>query len=454
MAYGYWKTGQAERPAVFHLFYRQQPFDGHYALCAGLELVVDYLRQLRFDHAEVQYLGGLRGADGERLFDEAFLNYLQRLEFRCDIDAIPEGTVVLPHEPLLRVKGPLLQAQLIETALLNLVNFSTLIATKAARVCRAAAGDAVLEFGLRRAQGIDGGLTASRSAYLGGCAATSNVLAGQLYGIPVRGTHAHSWVMAHHSELEAFRQYVRALPNNVILLVDTYDTETGILRAIEAAQALAGTGQRLLGIRLDSGDLLALSRKARELLDAAGLPDCKIVASNDLDEYRIAELKAAGAPIDIWGVGTRLVTAYEQAALGGVYKLAALGNTEGQWAYKIKRSEELIKTSNPGIQQVRRFYGAEGQVLGDVLYDELSCPDGELDDPGLASEPQATEDLLQPIFRAGQLVYDLPKISDIRQRAQAQLDQLEKSDLRLHYENRLLRIKTELIEAAHSPTER
>ena len=298
-----------------------------------------------------------------------FLEYLQQLQFSCDVDAMPEGTVAFPHEPLVRVRGPILQCQLLESALLNVINFQTLVATKAARVCQAAQGDAVLEFGLRRAQGIDGALAASRAAFVGGCSATSNVLAGKLFGIPVKGTHAHSWIMSFDDELEAFRTYAEAMPNNCVFLVDTYDTLDGVRNAIEVGRWLREKGHKLLGIRLDSGDLAWLSIEARKLLDAGGFAEAAIVASNDLDENLIVSLKQQGAKIGVWGVGTKLVTAYDQPALGGVYKLGAVREAGHAWQYRLKLSEQTIKISNPGILQVRRFFGPE-EAIGDMLFNE------------------------------------------------------------------------------------
>ncbi|MGH7146180.1 MAG: nicotinate phosphoribosyltransferase, partial [Planctomycetota bacterium] len=320
MAYGYWKTGRADYGAVFHLHFRTAPFGGGYAIAAGLEPALDWLRDFHFAPDDLAWLAQLSGNDGRPLFDPAFLRDLGELRLTVDIDAVPEGTVVFPHEPLLRVRGSILQGQLLETALLCLVNFSTLIATKAARICRAAGPDPVLEFGLRRAQGFDGGLTASRAAYLGGCAATSNLLAGRRFGIPVKGTHAHSWVLCFDSELEAFESYADALPNNCVFLVDTYDTLEGVRHAIAAGQRLRQHGHELIGIRLDSGDLAWLSIEARKLLDAAGFPNAQVLASNDLDEHTIASIREQGGQVALWGVGTRLVTGGDQAALGGVYK--------------------------------------------------------------------------------------------------------------------------------------
>ena len=308
MAYGYWKSQKIDFEAVFTLFFRKPPFNSGYTIAAGLETVLAYIEDLHFTNDDLSYLATLTGADGKPLFEQAFLDYLRQLRFECDIDAVPEGTVVFPHQPLLRVQGSLLQCQILETALLNIVNFQTLIATKAARVCFAAQGDPVLEFGLRRAQGIDGGLAASRATYIGGCVATSNVLAGKLYGIPVKGTHAHSWVMSFDSEEEAFQAYAQAMPNNCIFLVDTFDTLKGTKKAIEMGQWLREKGHQLGGIRLDSGDFVQLSQQVRKMLDEAGFEQARIVASSDLDEHLIADLKSAGAQIDLWGVGTKLIT--------------------------------------------------------------------------------------------------------------------------------------------------
>jgi nicotinate phosphoribosyltransferase len=345
MASGYFQSGLAEREAVFHLVFRKCPFGGQYAVACGLQSVIEFVEQFALAEDDVDYLRSLTAPGGGPLFDEPFLNYFRQLRLQCDIDAMPEGTVVFAHEPLLRVRGPLIACQLLETVLLNLVNFPTLVATKAARVCYAARGETVLEFGLRRAQGIDGGLAASRAAFVGGCDATSNVLAGKLLGIPVRGTHAHSWVMTFDDETEAFRTYARVMPQNCILLVDTYDTIHGIRNAIRVGQQLKREGRRLAGLRLDSGDLAELSKQARRMLDEAGFSDTTIVASSDLDEYEIERLKQRGSAIDVWGVGTRLATAYDQPALGGVYKLSAQRDTQGAWQFKVKLYDDLAKAS-------------------------------------------------------------------------------------------------------------
>lgn len=430
MAYGYWKTGNQDREAVFHLFFRNQPFGSGFTVAAGLATVLEYLECLRYDPADLAYLASLRGNDDRPLFEPAFLDCLAQMRLACDVHAIPEGTIVFPQEPLLRVTGPLLQCQLLETALLNLVNFQTLVATKAARVALAACGEPVLEFGLRRAQGIDGGLAASRAAYLGGCAATSNVLAGRLYGIPVRGTHAHSWVMCFDDELEAFRAYARAMPNNCLFLVDTYNTLDGVRHAIQVGQELRRQGHELIGIRLDSGDLAWLSIEARRMLDEAGFPKATIVASNDLDEQIITSLKDQGATIRVWGVGTRLVTAYDQPALGGVYKLSVVRDRQGRWQDKIKVSDQAAKVSTPGILQVRRYFH-DGQAIGDVIFDEQSPIQGRCTqvDPLDATrrrvipEDATSEDLLVPILRRGQCVYRAPSLEESRRRVQQQLAQ-------------------------------
>jgi nicotinate phosphoribosyltransferase len=424
MAYGYWKSGMADREAVFHLYFRRAPFGGAFAIACGIGPVADFLRGFHFAPDDLDYLRTLRASDGGPLFEAGFLDYLQTFELHCDIDAVPEGTAVFAHEPLVRVRGPLLQAQILETALLNIVNFQTLIATKAARIALAAQGEPILEFGLRRAQGIDGGLAASRAAYAGGCSATSNVLAGKLYGIPVRGTHAHSWVMSFDSELEAFHAWARAMPANCIFLVDTYDTIEGVRHAIEAGKELRRNGREMLGIRLDSGDLAALSREARRMLDDAGFPDARIVASGDLDEHRIADLHAQGARIAVWGVGTRLTTAYEEPALGGVYKLGAI-RENGAWSDRLKLSDDVDKISNPGVQQVRR-YSIDGRPVLDVLYDASRPLPPKLQavsldepfDPVAIPAGADAQDLLQPLFRDGVCLHEPPSLEMVRARAE------------------------------------
>jgi nicotinate phosphoribosyltransferase len=421
MSYGYWKAGLDRTEAVFHLFFRHCPFNGGFTVTAGLQAVVEYLENFRFDGSDLEYLSTLKGAGDLPLFDQDFFEYLAQLRFSCDVDAIPEGNVAFPYEPMIRVQGPLIQCQLLESPLLNLTNFPSLIATKAARVCLAAQGDPVLEFGLRRAQGIDGSLTASRAAYIGGCESSSSILAGKLFGIPVRGTHSHSWVMVFDDELESFQCYAAHQPNNCIFLVDTYDTIEGVKKAIEVGKRLRQNGKQLIGIRLDSGDLTYLSIKARQLLDEAGFLDAKIVASNELDETIISELKRQGAKIDIWGVGTKLVTGGDHPALDGVYKLSAVRGQKKEWKYKLKLSEQMVKVSNPGILQVRRF-AQNGEYIADAIYDVHHGMAGDctIIDPFDATRQKELKgdlehrDLLVPIFREGKRVYSLPGLEDIR----------------------------------------
>src|ERR1051325_2131175 len=454
MAYGYFRAGKERDEAASPHYFRENPFDGGYTIAAGLETAIEFLENFRFTGDDLRYLAEQKGNDGARLFPEDFLEYLENMRFACDVDAMPAGTVVFPHEPLLRVCGPILQAQLVETALLNIVNFQTLIATKAARVVWAAKGDPVIDFGLRRAQGIDGGLAASRAAYIGGCASTSNVLAGAKYAIPVKGTHAHSWVMSFDSEREAFAKYAEVMPNNVLLLVDTYDTMQGVAHAIEVGRQLRAQGHELIGIRLDSGDLAYLSKEARRMLDEGGFPKAAIAASNYLDEHVIASLKEQGARIDVWGVGTRMITAFDQPALGGVYKLTALKPHGGAWEERVKISEQAVKTSTPGLLQVRRFPDA------DMILDELTPePTRTIVDPldltrrRTVADDAPHEDLLVPVFRQGRCVYALPSIEEIRARRAAQLARFHDGVKRfvnphqypVGLEERLYELKTRLI---------
>jgi len=438
MACGYWKAGVLDKEAAFSLHFREHPFNGGFTVACGLQYVIEYLQDFHFAEDDLTYLATVTGSDGQPLFPPEFLDYLHELRLECDVDAVPEGTVVFPHEPLVRVRGPLLQAQILETALLNMVNFQTLIATKAARVCLAARGEPVIEFGLRRAQGIDGGVTVARAAYVGGCTSTSNVLAGKLFGIPVKGTHAHSWVMSFDSEMESFIAWAEAMPNNSIFLVDTYNSLEGTRHAVEAGKLLRARGYKLAGIRLDSGDLAYLSIEARKILDEGGFPDAAILGSGDLDEHVIDSLKEQGATIALWGVGTRLATAYDQPALGGIYKLTAVRESGGPWQPKIKLSEQVEKINTPGMLQVLRYYDENGFVA-DMIYDEET---GVTDlwlvidpaDPIRRKHiPEGTphEPLLAPIFRAGNLVYESPSLDESRARTQDQLDQLHAGTKRL-----------------------
>ena len=398
---------------AFELFFRRPPFGGSHALAAGAEDAVDAIAALRFTTDELAYLQGLE------LFRDEFLAFLAKWRFRGALHAVPEGTAMFPGEPLVRVTARLTEAQLVESMLLNVINFQTLIATKAARIVQAAGGGAVLEFGLRRAQGQDGALSAARAAYVGGVQGTSNVAAGQRYGIPVGGTMAHSWVQSFASEQEAFDRFAEFYPERAILLVDTYDTlASGIPHAIPALSRLQEQGHGGFGVRLDSGDLGPLSRAVRTRLDASGLQRARIVASNDLDEMRITELRAGGAPIDVWGVGTRLVTAYDDPALGGVYKLVAV-HDGAVWQPTSKRSEEAGKATLPGIKQVVRCRGPEGAI------EDLLCLDDEA--RALASTMHTSElrtPLLAECVRDGQRVAPAKRLNAIRDRAAASLESL------------------------------
>jgi nicotinate phosphoribosyltransferase len=410
MAQGYWKLGLHNRPAVFDLFFRELPFHGGYAIACGLSDVIDVIEQYTFSDSDLHYLASLPAADGTTLFQADFLEALAKLRLNINLDALEEGTLVFPKEPLLRVQGPIWHCQLLETILLNIVNFSTLIATKASRVCYAAKGDPIVEFGLRRAQGPNGGLMATRAAFVGGVNLTSNVLAGKLYGIGLKGTHAHSWIMAFDSEIEAFEAYAKAMPNNGLFLVDTYHTLDGVEKAIEVGKKLKEAGHPFLGIRLDSGDLTSLSIAARELLDKSGFQETKILASSDLDEYVIEILKTKGAKIDLWGVGTRLVTSFDQPALGGVYKLVSIHNKKGVWQHKAKRTDDPNKQTIAGLYAIRRI-----EEDGVFMRDEMvkKSPD--------ESQPF---DLLRPIFRDGKRLYSSPALTGIQQHTQDQLAKL------------------------------
>ncbi|MCP4245692.1 MAG: nicotinate phosphoribosyltransferase [bacterium] len=465
MAQGYWKSGRADREAGFHLFFRRNPFAGGYAIACGLANAVDLLTNLAFDESDLAYLRQLTGNDQRPVVEPDFLDYLASLTFRWDIDAVPEGTVVFAREPLLRVQAPIVQGQILESALLNVINFQTLIATKAARICHATGDKSVLEFGLRRAQGIDGALSASRAAYVGGCSATSNVLAGKLFGIPVRGTHAHSWIMTFDTELEAFDAYAAAMPNNCVFLVDTYDTLDGVRRAIQVGRRLRERGHEMVGIRLDSGDLAYLSIEARRLLDDAGFGGAVIVASNDLDEHIIESLKQQGAAIGVWGVGTRLATGFDEPALGGVYKLTAIRAPGEDWQYKVKLSEQAVKVSTPGLLQVRR-YEEHGQYVADAICDVNAPPTGgcTIVDPADMTRRKHVgpdtpyTDLLEPVFRDGRPVLDPATLDDARGRAREQLGRFHAGIRRLVHphqypvglEQSLHDVKTRLILDARS----
>jgi nicotinate phosphoribosyltransferase len=442
MGQGYWQNGMAEHETVFTYAFRDHPFGGGYAVCAGLAYIayfVEYMREYGFSNDNLQFLQGLTGNDGKPLFQREYLDFLRHLSWEVQVDAVPEGTVVFPREPTVRVQGPIIPCQIIESFLLTEMNFQTLIATKAARICTATQGEPVSEQGMRRAQGLDGALTVSRAAYIGGCASTSNLQAGYLLGVPTAGTMAHSFVMAFASEVDAFKAYATALPNNCVFLVDTYHTLEGVQKAAEVGKWLADRGHRLMGIRLDSGDLAWLSQEARQILDSHGLHEVKIFAANDLDEQLIADMKRQGAAIVAWGVGTKLATGGSQSALGGVYKLGAIRRQGEAWRRTVKVSEQGWKTSIPGLLQVRRYWSPSGYMLADAIYDEeLGIVDGTTmvapTDPdrrfSLPSDARS-EDLLAPVCRDGVFIGDNPDLPTIRSRTLAQLDQLDPTTKRL-----------------------
>ena len=439
MAYGYWKAGMSNHEAVFHVTFRENPFGGEFTIACGLATAIDFLQAFHFTEIEIDYLASQHGNDSKPLFDPAFLDYLRGLRLVCDIDAMPEGTLVFPNEALIRVCGPIIECQLMETALLTILNFQSLIATKAARVCLAAENEAVIEFGLRRAQGVDGGLSAARAAYIGGCAGTSNLQAGQRYRIPVSGTQAHSWIMFFETETEAFQTYAKAMPNNCVFLVDTYDSIEGVRHAIDVARQLRKDGHEMIGVRLDSGDRVALSIEARRMLDEAGFTNVKIVCSGDLDEDEIADMKQRGAKIDLWGVGTKLTTGWPDAALGGIYKLGAVRRPGTQWQYRIKLSNEPAKTSCPGSLQVRRFHQPDSRFIADAIYEidhgvREPCEIVDIETKKETNIPAKTgySDLLVPIFRRGELVYEAPNIEASREHARGQLSCAPPEILRLH----------------------
>jgi nicotinate phosphoribosyltransferase len=439
---GYWKTGRKDLTACFNYSFRDLPPHNGFAVAAGLEQLLDLVEGLRFTDQDLGYLSGL-GA-----FDGAFLDYLRDFRPRCTIEAVPEGTIVFPHEPILQIEGPLIEAQLLETAVLNALNYQTLIATKAARIRLACGDDPLVEFGLRRAQGPDGALSGSRAAYIGGANSTSNVLAGKIFGIPVRGTHAHSWVMSFDNELEAFRAYAACYPDP-ILLVDTYDTLTsGLPNAVTVFKELRAAGRPArAAVRLDSGDLARLSKAAYRMFTEAGFEDPLIAASNELDEDLIADLKRQGARINSWGVGTHLITSSQHPALGGVYKLVAMRKGDGAWEPRIKLSSNPAKMTDPGRKRLVRYYDDAGRPLADLIRLDGEALDSI--DPGQASPPvpfaerhdlsflravwdaARCEELLQPVMRDGVRVGDRPTLEDIRSRARAQVGALPEEVKRL-----------------------
>ena len=421
MMQGYFER-QSNETVVFDMFFRSNPNKSGYSIAAGLDQVVQYVKNLHFTYDDVTYLRSLN------IFNENFLDYLSGFHFTGDIYAIPEGTVVFPREPLIKVVAPIMEAQLIETSILNIVNHQSLIATKAARVVYAAEGDGIMEFGLRRAQGPDAGLYGARAAMIGGCIGTSNVLAGQLFDVPVKGTHAHSWIMSFPDEYTAFKTYANLYPNACTLLVDTYDTlKSGVPNAIRVFTEMREAGIELTnyGIRLDSGDLAYLSKKARKMLDEAGFETAVISASNDLDEFLIHDLKIQGAKITSWGVGTNLITSKDCPSFGGVYKLAAVQQPDGSFVSKIKLSENSEKITNPGNKTIYRIYDNEtGKMRADLIcfadetFDETQ--DMKLFDPiepwkktKLLGGTYRMRELLVPIFKGGQCVYESPSVMEI-----------------------------------------
>ncbi|MBP3617701.1 MAG: nicotinate phosphoribosyltransferase [Lachnospiraceae bacterium] len=469
MMQGYYKNNRKDL-VIFDTFYRKNPSEAGYAVCAGLQQVIDYIKNLHFNEEDIAYLRSTT------LFDEDFLSYLAEFRFTGCIYAIPEGTVVFPMEPLLKVIAPITEAQFVETAILTMVNHQSLIATKAARVCHAAKDGGVMEFGLRRAQGPDAGIYGARAAMIGGCIGTSNVLAAKMFGVPALGTHAHSWIMSFDDELTAFRTYASLYPQNATLLVDTYDTlRSGVPNAIKVFTELreAGKMPTRYGIRLDSGDLAYLSKKARKMLDDAGFTDASICASSDLDEHLIQSLLLQGAKIDTWGVGTNLITSKDCPAFGGVYKLAAV-EADGAFVPKIKLSENPAKITNPGDKTVFRIYEKEtGKIKADLIAFADECVNEN--EPLLLFDPVDTwkktllepgtftvRELLVPVFIDGNCVYESPAVMDIRSYCKEELATLWEETKRfanpqkvfIDLSERLYQTKQELLNRIHSENKR
>lgn len=466
MMQGYFKTKNRD-VAVFDAFYRQNPCNGGYSICAGLQQVIEYIENLHFDEDDINYLRGLG------IFDEDFLEYLADFHFSGDIYAIPEGSVMFPREPMLKVIAPIMEAQLIETAVLNIINHQSLIATKAARVCYAAQGDGVMEFGLRRAQGPDSGTYGARAAVIGGCKGTSNVLTGQMFGVPVLGTHAHSWIMSFPDEYTAFKEYAKLYPDACTLLVDTYDTlHSGIPNAIRVFTEMreAGIHPKSYGIRMDSGDLAYLSKQVRKMLDEAGFPDAVISASNDLDEYLIETLKSQGATITSWGVGTNLITAKDNPSFGGVYKLAAIQDEKGEFIPKIKLSENVEKVTNPGNKTFYRIYDNEtGKIKADLIclveetFDEsrdlkLFDPNAPWKKTKLPGGSYHMREMLVPVIKNGKSVYESPSVMEIRDICTKEKDTLweetkrfvNPQEIHVDLSQKLYDLKTSLLDQMHN----
>lgn len=432
MAEGYWRSGLASMEACFTSFFRENPCNGGFAVVCGTGQLASLIEGFRYSSEDIAYLEGLEAPGGGPLFSREFLAWLAAWRPRLTVDALREGDLAFPREPVVRVTGPMIDCQLIESPLLNVVNFETLVATKAARVCLAAEGRPVAEFGLRRAQGPDGALSASRAAFVGGCQSTSNVLAAQRYGIPASGTHAHSWVMAFPDELSAFRAYAAASPKNCTLLVDTYDVVRGVENAIVVGHEMEEHGERLAGVRIDSGDLAALSKRARAMLDEAGLPYVKVIVSNDLDEELIQSLLNQGAAVDGFGVGTKLVTCFDQPALSGVYKLSAKRMPGEPWTPVLKVSEQVYKRTIPGVQDLRRYYDADGCPVADMIcerdFGDDPCPQiVDVNDPLLTRmlEGLSFKPMLQPVTVQGERACEPEVLAVARQRAQDNLARLD-----------------------------
>ena len=461
MAQGLWENGKLDEEDCFTAFYRDHPFGSAFAVMCGTAELPALVENMRFTDEDIDYLASLSAPAGGRMFNPDFLEYLREFRMHVDIDAVPEGELVFPREPMVRVTGPALECQLIETALLNTIGFQTLVATKTARVVQAAKGRPVSEFGLRRAQGPDGGMAVARASYVAGASSTSNVLAGRKYGIPVFGTHAHSWVMSFETELEAFRAFAHSMPNNCTLLIDTYDVREGVENAITVAKEMEARGERLAAIRIDSGDLAKLSTYVRGRFDAEGLDYVKIAVSNDLDEYTIQSLLDQGAPLDSFGVGTKLATCYDQPALGCVYKLSARrGAGENEWTPVVKLSEQPYKRTIPGLQGVRRYMDEHGAPVCDMIYDEAYVEgDGTtlvaVNDAALVTDVSgfAYRELLEPIVRDGAAVAPREPLEAARARCDIALKALDPAYKRFLYpqsyvvgmEAGLARVRDELV---------
>lgn len=457
MMNGYYLNDRKDEVAIFDVFFRQNQTIT-YSVAAGLEQVVDYLTTLHFNEDEIEYLRKLD------IFDERFLEYLKTFTFTGDVYAVPEGTFVFPGEPILTVKASIIEAQLVETAILNMINHQTLIASKAAKICNAAQGDSVMEFGLRRAQGPDAGIYGARAAVIAGCSSTSNVLTGKMFGVPVSGTHAHSWVMNFPSELEAFRAYAKIYPQATLLLVDTYDVlNSGVPNAITVFNELKEKGYKPLGIRLDSGDLAYLSKKSRKMLDDAGFPDAKICASGDLDEHLVTSLKAQGAKIDMWGIGTKLITSADMPALGGVYKLAAIVEN-GKIIPKIKISETRAKITNPGFKTVYRVYDKNGMAVADLIalrnekFDTskpltLYHPVDRWKKLHFEAGEYSLKEIVVKVIENGRLVIKMPTLQEIKEHCSAEKktfwDEYKRIDqphiYKVDLSNELYELKTTMI---------